>query len=74
MNSRVLHNVYKLKKLIDRKIKNMADIRSRANCNSIFMGSRIDLGGIYWCRLSQHRQTDAAVSPAIFLFLKGSSG
>lgn len=38
MNSRVLHNVYILKKLIDRKIKNMADIRSRANCNSIFMG------------------------------------
>ena len=41
MNSRVLHNVYKLKKLIDRKIKNMADIRSRANCNSIFMGKEL---------------------------------
>lgn len=41
MNSRVLHNVYKLKKLIGRKIKNMADIRSRANCNSIFMGKEL---------------------------------
>ena len=43
MNSRVLHNVYKLKKLIDRKIKNMVDIRSRANCNSIFMGKELSL-------------------------------
>ena len=42
MNSRVLHNVYKLKKLIDRKIKNMADIRSRANCNLILWEKNYD--------------------------------